>query len=280
MHIESIGGVIAAMRKDRKVTQEELADAVGVSAQAVSKWENGGAPDCALLPQIADFFGVSVDALFGRSTTEYAKVEDILAKKIMETPREEKLPFLYDLCWTMQRALFGDLPDVSREVRASRGAGSGCASEYRSDTGGHTFVGLDEQLPYFLLLTKSPALSDFGLEIDDLCALFRALSDRAVLDSLLLITQMPDNSFTVEWMAKQLAVSEEKSAEVLAQLVKYHYIMEQQMKIDNEVRSVYRCLVQHTSVLPALLLPAQRLIKGTACYEGYMGSRTPCMMEA
>lgn len=45
-----------SMRKERGIKQEELANYVGVSAQAVSKWENGGVPDTELLPRIADFF--------------------------------------------------------------------------------------------------------------------------------------------------------------------------------------------------------------------------------
>ena len=71
MSIEIIGKQIASMRKERGIKQEELANFVGVSTQAVSKWENGGVPDIELLPKIADFFSVSVDFLFGRSITDY-----------------------------------------------------------------------------------------------------------------------------------------------------------------------------------------------------------------
>lgn len=48
------------LRKERNVTQETLAAHLGVSPQAVSKWENGSYPDGDLLPKIADFFGVSI----------------------------------------------------------------------------------------------------------------------------------------------------------------------------------------------------------------------------
>lgn len=59
-----IGSNIAALRKEKGITQEELANALGVSAQAVSKWENNSScPDVSLLTVIADYFGVTVDAL-------------------------------------------------------------------------------------------------------------------------------------------------------------------------------------------------------------------------
>ena len=49
MSIEIIGKNISSLRKERGFKQEELARAVGVSTQAVSKWENGGVPDVDLL---------------------------------------------------------------------------------------------------------------------------------------------------------------------------------------------------------------------------------------
>ena len=60
----NIGNNISALRKKKGITQEELANELGVSAQAVSKWENNSScPDVSLLTKIADYFGVSVDAL-------------------------------------------------------------------------------------------------------------------------------------------------------------------------------------------------------------------------
>ena len=50
MSLKNIGNVISELRKNKGVKQEELANAVGVSTQAVSKWENGGTPDTELLP--------------------------------------------------------------------------------------------------------------------------------------------------------------------------------------------------------------------------------------
>ena len=57
---------IASLRKKKGLTQEELAQVFGVTNQAVSKWESAqSCPDVALLPEIAAYFGVSVDALMG-----------------------------------------------------------------------------------------------------------------------------------------------------------------------------------------------------------------------
>jgi DNA-binding XRE family transcriptional regulator len=59
--------IIANRRKALGLTQEGLAQKLGVTNQAVSKWESGqSCPDLALLPRIADLFGITIDELFGR----------------------------------------------------------------------------------------------------------------------------------------------------------------------------------------------------------------------
>lgn len=63
-----IGNNIGRLRKQLGITQELLANRLGVSYQAVSKWENGqSCPDILLIPILADVFGVTIDELFGRT---------------------------------------------------------------------------------------------------------------------------------------------------------------------------------------------------------------------
>lgn len=63
----TLGNKIVELRKEKGMTQEALANKLGVSNQAVSKWEaNQSCPDIQLLPQIADLFEISLDNLFGR----------------------------------------------------------------------------------------------------------------------------------------------------------------------------------------------------------------------
>lgn len=66
-----LGSQIAHYRKSLAMTQEQLAGKLGVTNQAVSKWETDqSCPDIQLLPLLADVFGVSLDALFGRQSAE------------------------------------------------------------------------------------------------------------------------------------------------------------------------------------------------------------------
>ena len=84
---ETLGKRIAMLRKEKGLTQEQLAEKVGVSAQAVSKWENDvSCPDITLLPLLGDILGVTVDELLGVKPIEPHVI--ILDKD--EAPKDEK----------------------------------------------------------------------------------------------------------------------------------------------------------------------------------------------
>ena len=108
----NIGEKIRELRKRDGRKQEDLAVALGVTCQAVSRWEaNGGYPDMNMIPAIANYFHVSIDSLFGydndrecriREYTEKAQVMlgtgqdmteciDLLRKGIEEFPGEQGL---------------------------------------------------------------------------------------------------------------------------------------------------------------------------------------------
>lgn len=63
---EFMANQIKILRKAKGVTQEEMGTALGLSYQAISKWENAAAlPDIQMIPKIAEYFGISIDELFG-----------------------------------------------------------------------------------------------------------------------------------------------------------------------------------------------------------------------
>lgn len=69
-----LGEKIKSLRKQKNISQEVFANYLGVSFQAVSKWENGNTiPDVTMIPAIASFFGVSTDELFDFNLYEIEK---------------------------------------------------------------------------------------------------------------------------------------------------------------------------------------------------------------
>ena len=127
---------IARLRHEKKITQEQLADFVGVTKASVSKWETGQSmPDILLLPQIAAFFDVTIDELLGYepqlSREQIRKIYFELAADFAKEPFElvieecRKLgkqyyscyPFLYQLCGLyMNHFMLAEKEEKQKEI--------------------------------------------------------------------------------------------------------------------------------------------------------------------
>lgn len=98
----SIGGRISELRKERNVSQGQLADSLGITRQAVSKWENDLAvPDALKMIQLADILDTDIEYLstgrrnFGRRPpvvlTEVKVVEKVVEKPVVQVKTVEKV---------------------------------------------------------------------------------------------------------------------------------------------------------------------------------------------
>jgi len=81
----NIARAIINKRKEKGITQEELANYIGVSIAAVSKWETSQSyPDISLLPQLAAYFNISIDDLMGYEPQMLKKDISKLYRKLYE----------------------------------------------------------------------------------------------------------------------------------------------------------------------------------------------------
>lgn len=84
MKKQTFGNMIAALRKEKGMTQLELAEKMGVTDKAVSKWERDlSFPDVSSIPKLAEIFGVSVDELMqvksvGKESSASTKIRDFV----------------------------------------------------------------------------------------------------------------------------------------------------------------------------------------------------------
>lgn len=77
MNTEKIGAFIAQCRKVKNMTQQQLADELGITNKAVSKWETGqGMPDVSMLPVIAELLGITTDELLNGEKDPVQKAYD------------------------------------------------------------------------------------------------------------------------------------------------------------------------------------------------------------
>ena len=93
----TLGKRIMTHRKRLGLTQDKLAEMMGVTAQAVSKWENDqSCPDISALPQLADIFGVTTDTLLGREVFQENTPEPVAEKPEDEASEGNGFEFHYD----------------------------------------------------------------------------------------------------------------------------------------------------------------------------------------
>ncbi len=75
----NLGNNIKQLRQQKNLTQEQIAEKLGVTYQAVSKWEtNANTPDISLLPAIASLFGVSIDTLFADNMMDFSDIHSFM----------------------------------------------------------------------------------------------------------------------------------------------------------------------------------------------------------
>ena len=103
---------ISELRRRKGITQEELARALGVTNQAVSKWESSQCcPDISLMPEIADYFGVTTDELFGHDVKEDEPADAVGAvrKAMGSLPEKEAYDCALKLAFVTHASLISRL---------------------------------------------------------------------------------------------------------------------------------------------------------------------------
>lgn len=283
--ISQIGAVISKLRKAKGITQEELARFVGVSAQAVSKWENGGVPDTELLPKIADYFNISIDALFVREHTG-KDVSEVIYEHISKHDFNSPLRFSegFELCWALERALFirndfhknfGTI-DVSKDRIAdyekSLDKTAQTYSQVYSDHG-FTQMGVANRLQYFLMV---PEIKDKKLALFDgidYKSFFEILSEEDLFRALLLLYGRDNRKyFTENLLVRELSIDQEQALELIQLLKKINLVTTRELELDDIVRDVYT-FVPNTAFI-ALLIFAREMIDRPNNFSYNTGLRT------
>lgn len=263
-NMESIGNIIAKLRKEGDITQEELARAIGVSAQAVSKWENGGIPDTGLLPKIADYFSISIDTLFGRNITDYSDLQSALTQKIQEA-ESSKMEEAFEWCWVVNQASGGLKENSVKDMMASQEENE--ESEYIiSNKDGFTRMNLSKRLRYFLMVPEPEDRGKAFFEGYDYTELFRDLSDPLFFQALAFFhKRQKGKAFTVNLLTKNLNMDAEEALAAIKLLDKYKMVQTKQMEMDDTIQEIYT--FEYSQPFIAMLIFAQKLIGRNAGTE-------------
>ena len=242
----NIGENIKRCRLAKNMTQEQLANIVGVSNQAVSKWEcEGSIPDGLLFVPIADALGVTTDTLFGRETTYEKDIYHGIVKIIEQTPIENRIDKVREICWQTEKGLFGGVKD---EYTPDEIKHKNSSSYVARDTGFTSISNRRGEINFFSLFAEPEEgfdiLKKYGGQIREL---FEALSDEYVMKSFFHIYSKPRwYTFEKEVLAKECGIPDDRIDDVMAKL---SFIAKpKEITINGENRIVYAANQRHELV--------------------------------
>ena len=204
----NIAANIAKLRRERGMTQEALAEVIGVSSQTISKWENSTTwPDVALLPVIADVFGVTIDALYGREE----KNNTVFAEAAIDQVIESVQRIIVGTCYEAEKD--GPFEDVMKKYKLCM-QDDRCRSVIEND---RDVLYFREKLGALALRKPENGWSSLFNQAENLDIL-RLLADEDFRRSMQVIISRRMLTFTLPSLAKEAGVQDANRLEVMLQI--------------------------------------------------------------
>ena len=284
----AFANTLQSLRKKNGVTQEKLAFHLGVSPQAVSKWENGSFPDGDLLPKIADYFQVSIDYLYGRDQ-EKITVEQAVLDSIKSATVDDKNDYKVQLEQIMRNAWAAQLgfwmENKTYYDRAEPEGDNILASLVMSQEG-FSFFRLNKDLEYYMLM-KQPdeGFASYFRVTDALVSLFSFLGKRENLEVLFYLLSLKHGEcVSSSTISKKLKISQ-KAAEAALDYLSRATENEAMLRIisvldeNDKTEQVYSVNVQTATAILLLLAGADAFIHSPCGYALSICNRTSSWFE-
>lgn len=263
---------IAKYRKALSMTQEELGKRVGVSTQAVSRWECGGAPDVSLLPAIADTLGVTIDALFGIDGGQRTDPLQALTGWLGAQQVHRRLEALCRLIWRASSAVPSSEPvadlDYQRFCQMCDDSGKGPAlmrSAVALEQGIMLSIGA-EDMSFFSIFPEPEAGFDaYFAPPEDCRRLFGVLAQPGLLEAWLALAQTKRTRLhTARGLARRMEVPLERAADIMESLAHAGLLEKTEIELDSELLAAYT--LQHSEALVPFLYLTRWLCEDSGSY--------------
>ena len=274
----SLSSNIKRLRLDKNLTQEQLATKLGVSAQAVSKWETSETyPDGALLVPLANELEVSLDELFGNDSVSMADISGRIVKLIHNTEAKERFNVARDIGWQIERGLFNCRMEIEKKYDPNEIKNQKNAS-YILDDNGFTIVSNGKE-PFFSVFPQpAEGYGHFLNDKDDLQKIFAALSHTDTMNTLIYLYHKTENYvFESAVLERDCEIASDQINAVIDDLLTLKLIWKQELTINGEKRVLYYSRPSHKLI--ALFIMARELgYKGAYCLQSHIRN-TPFFKE-
>jgi transcriptional regulator with XRE-family HTH domain len=261
----SLSANIKRLRQEKNLTQEQLAAKLGVSAQAVSKWETSETyPDGTLLVPLAQELDVSLDVLFDNNSVSMADISSRIISLIYNTKVKERFNVARDICWQIERGLFNCCMEIEKGYDPNDIKNTKSAS-YILENEGFTMVSNGKE-PFFAVFPQPEEGFGHFLEVkEELRKIFEALSHKNTVNALIhLYQEGRDYVFESSVLAKECEIGNDQIDAVLEDLRMLKVVWGQEVTINGKKRMLYYSRQSH--ILVAIFLIAREIgYKGAFC---------------
>lgn len=231
---------VKRLRLEKNLTQEQLASSLGVSAQAVSKWETSETyPDGSLLVPIARELGVSLDELFDNDSVSMADISRRIMSLIHDTETKERFNIARDIGWQIERGLFNCHIQLDKKYDPDEIKNLHNAS-YILDDSGFTFISNGKE-PFFSVFPQpEEGFGHFLKDREELQKIFAALSHPDTMNALIYLYHKTENYvFESEVLAKDSKIANDQIGMVLNNLLQLQVVWRRELPINGEKRTLY-----------------------------------------
>ena len=274
---------IAALRKERGLTQEQLGNLVGVSAQAVSKWEKGGTPDIELLPILSRQLGVTIDALFGMEGGESEDPAEAVGRWLRGFPSKERLDRFCRLVWEAKVHFTpGDcellLPDTGYPGSCEFAYGDEMVELQLSQIvaeGGFLFDVHAEDLTFVTLWPRPQGgWARWLAPKEDYRRLFGVLAKPGCLELVEFIYRWKTVWFSSSAVTKHFRMDQETVEKLLEDLAEVRMLTSMELELEDGETTVYK-VVEPWKLIPFLMLARTMMQYDSNFFR--LGDATPLM---
>ncbi len=233
----TIGDKIAELRKLKGFTQEQLGEIIGVSAQSVSKWENGTTmPDVMLLPIIADTFDMPIDFLFGRDSSN---AQNINADKTLECACEALKKTIVSTGFGFDCNSTKSYDEQLKEYKSSLESDAQVRSVIIRN---HGVVYYRENIGGLMLKKPKDGWATL-LEDDDAAKIISLLNNRNFCKALSTIIKAKMTSFTISFLCHICKIAQ--TSELKEALLSSGFFEVKSVKIDENDIEIYDLKQSH-----------------------------------
>lgn len=249
---------IKKLRLEKNLTQEQLAAKLGISAQAVSKWETSETyPDGALLVPLAHALSASLDELFGNEAVSMSDISRRIISLLHDASEDDRFPLIRDICWQIERGLFNCRMKIDRKYDPDEIKHQHNASYILLDSG-FTMISNGRE-PFFAVFPQpEEGFGYFLKDKKDLQDIFAALSHEETMNALIWLYRKPENYiFESAVLARDCGLSDHQMVQVMEELSLLRVVEKQELAINTQPRILFRSHPSHRLI--ALFLMAQEM---------------------